>query len=371
MNTIPRRRFLHTGLQLGATASVLPWLAPHVAHAAPAPERIKVGQIGVGHDHAAGKMDTLRKLADTFDVVGVVEPDPELRKAWQNHPTYRGLTWMTEEQLLNTSGLRAVAVETLVGDLVPTAIRSVSAGMHLHLEKPAGESLGQFKRLFDVSSRQKLVVQMGYMYRNNPAMQFCFQAVRDGWLGDIFEVHGVMNRRLSDSERTRWLPYRGGVMFQLGCHLIDALVTVLGKPERVTPYTRQTRPGPHELADSQLAVLEYPKATATIRVAMMDAAGMPRREFTVCGDQGTIEIHPIEPPRLRLSLVRPRGKYKAGSQEVDLPSMPGRYDQQILEWAQIIRGQRETPYSPAHDLAVQEAVLLASGYPMESLAANR
>lgn len=367
---IHRRTFLHTGIRLNAAASVLPWLAPHVARAAPARERIKVGQIGVGHDHASGKMSTLRKLADEYDVVGVVEPDPALRKAWENHPAYRGLTWMTEEQLLNTPGLRAVAVETQVGDLVPTAARCVAAGMHLHLDKPAGESIGEFGRLLGASSRRGLVVQMGYMYRNNPAMQFCFQAVREGWLGEVFEVHGVMNKRQDADERKRWLPYRGGAMFQLGCHLIDALVTVLGKPERVTPFTRQSRPGPEELADSQLAVFEYPKATATIRVAMMDADGMQRRQFVVCGDEGTIEIRPIEPPKLRLTLVRPRGKYPRGAQEVALPAMPGRYDEQLREWAQIIRGQREHPYPPSHDLAVQEAVLLASGCPREPVAAK-
>lgn len=364
MSDLHRRRFLSTTVG-GLAAAAATWLSPQPTRAAGGHARIKVGQIGVGHDHASGKMATFRKLADQYEVVGVVEPDPLLRKAWENHPAYRGLTWMTEEQLLNTRGLRAVAVESRVGDLVPTATRCVAAGMHVHLDKPAGESLTAFKRLLDGATRRGLTVQMGYMYRNNPAMQLCFRAVREGWLGDIFEVHGVMNKRQDAQERQRWLPYRGGAMFQLGCHLIDALVAVLGRPDKVTPFSRQTRPGPGELVDSQLAVFEYPKATATLRVAMMDVDGVPRREFAVCGSEGTLDLRPIEPPKLRMALASPRATFKSGPQDVELPPMPGRYDAQLLEWVQIIRGEREHPYQPAHDLAVQEAVLLASGCPLE------
>lgn len=368
MNPVDRRRFLRATAGTGLTAAAASWLAPQTVRAARARARIKVGQIGVGHDHASGKMATFRKLADQYEVVGVVETDPLLRKAWENHSIYRGLKWMTEEQLLNTHGLQAVAVESRVGDLVPTASRCVAAGMHVHLDKPAGQSLAAFKSLLDAATRRGLTVQMGYMYRNNPAMQFCFRAVREGWLGDVFEVHGVMNKRQDAAERQRWQPYRGGAMFQLGCHLIDVLVAVLGKPDKITPFARQTRPGPGELVDSQLAVFEYPKATATIRVAMMDVDGMPRREFAICGSGGTIDLRPIEPPRLRMALASPRDTFRSGPQDVALPPMPGRYDEQLLELAQIIRGEREHPYRPAHDLAVQEAVLLASGCPLEPAA---
>jgi predicted dehydrogenase len=115
------------------------------------------------------------------------------------------------------------------------------------------------------------------------------------------------------------------------------------------------------LADNQLAVFEYPKATATIRSAVIEVEGSRRRQFVVCGDQGTVDIRPLEPPRLQLAVSGPRGGYKKGYQEVELPPMPGRYDDQLIEFARIIRGELESGYTPSHDLAVHEAVLLASG----------
>jgi len=357
MTTTNRRHFL----RIAGTALAGAVTHARSARAGEAKTRIKVGQIGVGHDHASGTMSTLRKLADDYEVVGVVEPDAELRKAWENHPVYRGLAWMTEEQLLGVNGLQAVAVETRVRDLLPAAARCINAEMHIHLDKPAGESLDEFRKLLEESRRRRLTVQMSYMFRNNPAFQLCFQAVRDGWLGDVFEVHGVMSKRQDEAERQRWRPYPGGAMFILGCHLIDALVAVLGKPERVTPYLRRSRPKPDDMPDNQLAVFEYPRATATIRTSLVEVEGTRRRQFTICGDKGTIDIRPLEPPKVQLALAEPRGPFRRGYQEVELPPMPGRYDAQLLELAAIIRGQQAHPYSPEHDLAVQEAVLLASG----------
>ncbi|UCF14412.1 MAG: hypothetical protein JSW59_13445, partial [Phycisphaerales bacterium] len=57
--------------------------------------KIKVGQIGTAHAHAAGKMAALRKLSDYYEVVGITEPDPERRTRLENHSAYRGLKWVS------------------------------------------------------------------------------------------------------------------------------------------------------------------------------------------------------------------------------------------------------------------------------------
>ncbi len=127
-------------------------------------------------------MDAVRKLADHYEVVGVVEPDAAFARSGSAASDLSRPARMSEEQLLNTPGLQAVAVETAVRDLVPTAARCVDAGMHLHLDKPAGASLPAFQKLLDEASRKKLTIQMGYMFRNNPAFQFCFRAsAKAGW----------------------------------------------------------------------------------------------------------------------------------------------------------------------------------------------
>jgi predicted dehydrogenase len=131
------------------------------------------------------------------------------------------------------------------------------------------------------------------------------------------------------------------------------------------PIVRRNRPSQDTLADNGLVVLEYPKAIATIRSTALEVDGINRRHFVVCGDAGTIEIRPLEPPRLLLTLAAPRGQFRSGTQEVQLPSMPGRYHDQLAELARIIRGEEENRYPPAHDLAVHETILRASDLPLD------
>ncbi len=337
-------------------------LASFSAHGA-TPSRIRIGQIGTAHAHAAGKMDTLRASAD-FEVVGIVEPDAGRRASLENSKTYAGLPWMTEEQLLNTPGLQAVAVETAVRDLVPTGARCIAAGKHLHLDKPGGETLPPFKALLDDATRRKLTVQMGYMFRYNAAFQLCFQLVREGALGEIFSIDTTMSKLLGDAERRSLADYRGGSLFELGGHIIDPVVNLLGRPQKVTSFARSNSALGDGWPDNQLAVLDYPKATVTVRSAMVEVEGGARRQFVVCGTRGTFDIRPLEPAAARLALDAPRGEFKKGYQDLKFPKSGGRYDGDFVEFAQVIRGEKTFPFSPAHDLAVQETLLLASGLPI-------
>jgi len=307
-------------------------------------------------------MDTMRR-SEEFEVVGVVEPDPARRAAAEKGKTYAGLRWMTEEELLGMPGLQAVAVETAVKDLLPTGARCVAAGKHIHLDKPAGESLPEFKRLLDYTTTRRLTVQMGYMLRYNPAFQLCFQLVREGALGEVFSIDTAMSKALGAAERKALMPYRGGAMFELGCHVIDAVITVMGRPEKVTAHNRTSSPLADGLADNQLAVLEYPKATVTVRSALVEIDGGARRQFVVCGTKGTFDIRPLEPPAARLALDAARGDFKEGYQDLAFPKTKGRYDGDFTDFAKVIRGEKRLAFSPAHDLAVQETVLLTSGLP--------
>ncbi len=358
MSTASRRSFLAASAA-GALASGSLSAATR-ATAGP----IRVGQIGTKHAHASGKIATFRKFPELFEVVGVVEADTERRRQVQDARPWSGLNWMTEEELLNTPGLEGVAVETEIDDLLATAERCIAAGKHIHLDKPAGTSLPHFRKVCAAADDQQLMIQMGYMYRSNPAFRFLFRAVREGWLGDVFQVHCEMSKKVNDGTRAELAAYPGGSMFELGCHLLDAVVTVLGAPQNVTSFNRNTRPDFDNLQDACLAVLEYPRATATVRSAVCEVEGFRRRQFVVCGTKGSIVIQPLEPFQLTLTLESAAGGYERGTRQVELPASTGRYDGDMQHFAAVIRGKEPAEYSTAHDLAVQEAILRAGDMPL-------
>ena len=195
--------------------------------------KIKIGQIGTAHGHASGKLEVYRKSSD-YEVVGLVVPDEKLRRAAEKQPTFQGLPWLTVEQLLNVPGLQAVVVETEPRHLLAHAETCVDAGKHVHLDKPAGESLMQFRRILDTATRQHLCLQMGYMFRYHTGVVLMKDLVRKGFLGEVFEVHTVMSKVVDPANRLKHGEYSGGMMFELGCHVIDIVVDLLGQPETVT-----------------------------------------------------------------------------------------------------------------------------------------
>jgi predicted dehydrogenase len=319
---------------------------------------IKIGQIGVGHAHAT-KLSVYRASAD-YEVVGIVEPDAQLRQQAERSAAFRDLPWMTQEQLLNTPGLQAVLVETRVRDLLQVAATCVQAGQHVHLDKPAGAALPDYQKLLKRAAEQQLMVQMGYMYRYNPAILLLKRFLEEEWLGEIFEVHAVMSKVVDPASREQLAEYRGGMMFELGCHLIDLVVGLLGAPRKVTAIAQHAAAIDDRLLDNMLAVFEYPRAIATVKTSAMEVEGFARRHLAVCGTEGTFHIQPLDNPSARVAFSQARGDYRAGYQEVVFPTFR-RYIADAADMAAIIRGQKPTEFSYEHDLAVQTALLQASG----------
>ena len=345
-----RRRFIHgTGMGLAM---------PFIAKGAQA-TKIKIGQIGLVHAHSRGKLGAIRSLKDEYELVGVVEPDAGRRKL------VSGVKFISEEQLLGTKGLQAVAVETHVRDLVPTATRVVATGRHIHLDKPAGPSLQAFKKLAADAKRQKLAIQMGYMLRYNPAFQFMFRAVREGWFGDIMEIDAMMGKMAGAGMRKDLAEFSGGGFFELACHILDSAVFILGKPQRIHGISRRTQSGEKDtFADNQLGVLEYEKATACIRCNHNDPFGFPRRRFNIAGTKGGMEIQQLESGRFTLNLDQTRGDYKKGSQVVQLKG--GRsYVAEFTDLAKVIRQEKNLAWSYEHDLIVHETLLRICGMPLD------
>lgn len=330
---------------------------------------IKIGQIGTGNQHAT-KIGTLRKLTDLFEVVGVAEDDPVLRAKAEKSNCYKGLPWMTSDELLAIPGLQAVAVELEEHAPVPTALRCIRAGKHIHLDKPCGESLPQFRQLLDEAKANHLTVQVGYMYRNNPAVQFCIQAVKDGLIGNVFDLDASMGRYDGADYRKLIKTYKGGIQYILACHLIDLVVTLMGEPEKVRPYLRCTRAD--GVLDNGLAVFEFSRGRlATIRTSITEAQGFQRRHLTVMGDKGTIVIQPIESAGnmsggvLKLALEEDRGGFKKGVQTVAMPPLKDRYEDQWREFAAVLNGEMVNPYPYEHDYLVHKCHLEACGMPID------
>jgi predicted dehydrogenase len=333
-------------------------------------KKVRIGQIGICHEHAAGKITSLRGMPDVFEIVGVVDDrsSTSARFAGADLKPYDGLRFMSEEELLSIPGLQAVTVETPNSDLVPTALRCMERNLAMHLDKPGGEDLKLFGKLRKGCEERKLPFQMGYMFRNNPAIQFSKRAVGAGWLGEVFEVQASMSHNYGGNAYQEYLgKFRGGIMFNLGCHLIDFIAPMLGRPEQVVPSLKSAPGFPDTIKNNCLTIMEYRNATVTLRACSFEVEGLPNRRLKICGTKGTIDLCPMErfdgkPLQTRLSLIEGNSEYTAGPHTIDFGIQRDRYADQLHELARTVNGEMENPYGYEHDYLVQELLLACAGY---------
>ena len=116
----------------------------------------------------------------------------------------------------------------------------VDAGKHIHMDKPASGTLEEYKYVLDTAKRKNLVVQLGYMYRYNPAVQKCFEYIKNGDLGEIYSINAEMST-FHPAETRKWLTnFGGGIMYILGSHLADLIVYIMGEPKKITSLMKHT-----------------------------------------------------------------------------------------------------------------------------------
>jgi predicted dehydrogenase len=236
------------------------------------------------------------------------------------------------------------------------------------MDKPGGDNLEMFARLRKACEERGLPFQMGYMFRNNPAMRWCLKASRDRWFGNILEIQCDMNHDYGGDDYQEYIgKFQGGVMFNLGCHLTDFVVALMGRPKNVTSFLKSAPGWPETVRNHSLAVLEYEHTLASLRVCSLSPGGVNARRLKISGDKGAVELSPLEcydgtPIRMNLTKLEGNEAYSAGTHIVEFGIKNDRYEDQLLELALMINGEMENPYKYEHDYLAQEVLLAAAGY---------
>ena len=222
---------------------------------------IKIGQIGIGHNHS-DKIKAVQHYPELFELVGYAEENKEWVDRRGQKPYFVDVPRLSVEEIIEKSD--AILVETDVWNLTKTAQMCIDAGKHIHIDKPASGTVAEFKHLLDSAKEKNLVVQLGYMYRYNPAVQKVFGMVKNGELGKISTIHAEMSVIHTPAYR-KWLGnFQGGDMYIFGSHLIDLIVYLMGKPNRVLSSMVSSGEDGVISQDVTAAILEYDNALARV-----------------------------------------------------------------------------------------------------------
>lgn len=319
-------------------------------------KKIKIGQIGIGHNHATAMMEAVRKFPQFFDVIGYAEENERWIAQRGGHPAYQGLPRRSVQEIIDEAD--AVLVECEVPYLTSIAKRCVDAGKHIHMDKPASGSLEEFTTLLQSAKEQGLVVQTGYMYRYNNGVKKCLELIREGALGEIYSINAEMST-YHTIEYKRWLTqFDGGIFYILGCHLVDLIVHILGEPKKITKFFHQTGLDGVQFPDNNLVVMEYDKAIARVFVSSVEVNGWGRRQFFVSGSKGSVNICPME-NKIKV--------YYSDTQIADTPYADRRveldvqdvlptcrYDEMAQEFYDLIVHQTCNPFGMEHEITLKK-----------------
>jgi predicted dehydrogenase len=316
---------------------------------------IGLGFLGFSHSHAEGKLEVVRSSPD-FRIIGMCESDRKIQDAIRK----QDIALLSRDALLKHPDIQVIAVESPVRDHAPDGLAVIQAGKHLHLEKAPSDKMDPFRKLVDTAQSKNLLVQVGYMWRYNPGVVKALVAAKQGWLGDIYMVKANIGNQLAPQRRPEWAEFSGGVMFELGGHVIDPVVRLMGKPKRIVPMLHKDAAFDDKLMDNTVAMLEWDKALGVISSSTLQISSGKHRAIEMHGTRGCAIVNPIEQPALTIELESAAGPYTKGVQKVELPKYR-RYVDDFVNLAAAIRGEKKLPVTFREELAVEETLLKCGG----------
>jgi predicted dehydrogenase len=316
---------------------------------------VGIGFLGAVHSHFDGKLEATRAIAD-LRIVGVCERDPKAQDALRK----QGVPLLSREELLHHPEIQVIAVESAVRDHAPDGLAVLQAGKHLHLEKAPADNMAAFQRIVQTARTKNLRLQVGYIFRRHPGINKAAEAARKGWMGDVYLVRVNIGNQLAPSRRPEWAEFAGGVMFELGGHVIDPVVRLMGRPKKIMTALHKHGKFDDTLQDNTVALLEWEKATGIVQSATLQPGATRYRAFEVYGTNGSFIVNPLEPGGATVDLEKAAGPYSAGTQKLTLPRY-ARYGDDLRDMVAAIRGEADLPVSYDEDLAVHEVLLRSSG----------
>jgi predicted dehydrogenase len=318
--------------------------------------RIKVAMIGINfYSHAQQIWKTITSRSDVFEVVGYVLPENERERYPNKMAMLEGYPELTLDEVLNDSSIDAVVIETDEIYLTKYALMAARVGKPMHMEKPGGHDLAQFEELVRTVKEKDLLWHVGYMYRYNPAISEVVKQAQAGELGEITAIDIQMGCYHGEAVQ-EWIGnLKGGMMFFLGCHLIDIVLRVQGMPKKITAWSKD---------DGRfcLAALEYENGVSTVKSCDTECGGFDRRQCVITGTKKTVEIRPLEvkteTPDEVFTEKRVYNSTAWGDRGVKSASEPmDRYCDMMLAFAAMVRGERQNPYTPDYERDLYKTIL--------------
>ncbi|MFT6924828.1 MAG: scyllo-inositol 2-dehydrogenase (NADP+) [Psychromonas sp.] len=313
---------------------------------------IKTAVVGYGFSAKTFHLPFIDALLE-FDLSAISSSQADtVKQDWPDAEHY-----FTAEEMLQNSDAQLVIITAPNDVHFSLAKLALENNKHVLLEKPFVTKIADGQTLIRLAEEKGLLLSVYHNRRWDGDFLTVKKLIAENKLGDIkhFESHFD---RFRPVVRQRWREQSeegGGILFDLGPHLIDQALQLFGLPEALTAQCKIMREGSTNIDYFNLT-LHYPDKLALLSASLFSAG--PNLRFNIQGDQANYRKLGLDPQEERLKAgVQPNtsdwGKeneaqygqlYFAESSQV-LPTECGGYQHFYSQLADAINNGAQLPVS--------------------------
>ena len=240
---------------------------------------LKVGVVGLSHDHAHGIMQQYRK--GEVILLGIAEADVQLVERYKKrYNVPDSLFFKNIASMLDRIKPDAVLAYNAISDHLEVVEACAPKGISVMVEKPLATTVKQAERIRDLARKYNIHVLTNYETTWYASNQQLYEKVKkENTIGDIRKMvvhdgHNGPKEIGCSKEFLAWLtdPEKngGGALTDFGCYGANLMTWLMeGKvPIAVTAITRHIKPDLYPKVDDEATILlEYANATGIIEAS--------------------------------------------------------------------------------------------------------
>jgi scyllo-inositol 2-dehydrogenase (NADP+) len=324
----------------------------------PSDRPLRVAVIGYGLAGAAFHAPIIA-TTDGVTLAAIVTANPERAAAARDR--YPGVKVVPDtDAVWRTPGeFDLVVVASPNRTHVPLALSAVSAGLPVVVDKPVAASVTDARRLRDAAERAGVLVSVFQNRRWDSSHRTLQQLLSDDALGTVHRFEAHFERWRPEVNRDAWREGddpadAGGLLFDLGSHLVDQAIALFGPVARVYAEVRRLRPGALVDDDVFLALTHgsgtvshlWASSTASDLGPWVRVLGSRASYVKVAGDNQEASLRAGLTPKDPEYGREPEsawGELGVPGDKRPYPSVPGAYQEYYAGIAQALRSGTPPP----------------------------
>ena len=205
--------------------------------------------------------------------------------------------YVNYKDLLEKCDVDAVIIATPTSTHTEIAIDCLNAGKDVLVEKPLAKTYAETKKIVDAAKKSKRKLMVGMNLRYRPDTMLLRSFINSNEIGEPFYVKCGWIRKQSSSEKwfTKKEESGGGVIIDLGIHVLDLALWLLDFPEISSVSSQNFHHFTKNVEDTSISCIKCLNS-AVINMEVSWSLPVEKDNFflEVYGTKGSFSINPFK-----------------------------------------------------------------------------